>query len=178
EPYTLDTARIMYRARILDEGEQKYSDDDLLAPPEKIVGVGRLNPRRIRYLYAAESDRTAASEMRPWINARITIATVKPKQLIKVVNFVPSEEEKSRLNSFKRQISERFSAPIRSNISEIEYLPTQAIAEYLKTRGFDGIRYQSAIDPNGINYCFFEPDCFDIKISHDLKLNAIHYDFE
>lgn len=177
EPYIVEPDKVLFRARILDEGVEQYLDSDLTAPPEKYVGVGRLNPRRIRYLYAAESDETAAAEMRPWINSTIVIATVTPKKQLNVVDFVPTEEEKTRPNSFKRQISEKLSAPVRPNIAEIEYLPTQAIAEHIKLKGFDGIRYQSAVDPDGVNYCFFNPDCFHITISRELRLNKIKYMF-
>lgn len=176
-PYIVEPDKVLFRARILDEGVDQYSDPDLTAPPEKYVGIGRLNPRRIRYLYAAEGDKTAAAEMRPWINATIVIATVTPKKQMNVIDFVPTEEEKNRPNSFKRQISEKLSAPVRPNIADIEYLPTQAIAEYIKLKGFDGIRYQSAVDPDGVNYCFFNPDCFDVTVTHKLELKKIDYKF-
>ncbi|MEK4456848.1 RES family NAD+ phosphorylase [Paenibacillus sp. FSL R10-2748] len=171
----ITTGETFYRGRLLDEGKSNYESKDLQAPPENLVGVGRLNPRRIRYLYVTEHDYTAAAELRPWISAVVGIATAIPKYDFEVLDFVPTQEERERKNSYKRQLSEMFSRPVRPNIADVEYLATQSIAEYVKQRGIGGIRYQSAVDPKGVNYCLFDPECMEITFSHYLQINNVEY---
>ncbi|MPY18870.1 RES family NAD+ phosphorylase [Paenibacillus glucanolyticus] len=102
---------------------------ELAAPPEHLVGIGRLNQRGVRYLYLADTAKTAVTELRPWINAVVTVADVKAKRSLKVIDFVPKDTDNE--SSFKRIIGELFSRPVRLDISDKEYLPTQCIAEFV-----------------------------------------------
>ncbi|KOY12737.1 RES family NAD+ phosphorylase [Paenibacillus xylanivorans] len=173
--FNISKEDVFYRGRILDEGKTEYTDSELHAPPINLVGVGRLNPRRVRYLYVTDTAHTAAAELRPWISAVVVVGKAIPKRELKVLNFVPTEEEKNKEKSYRRQVSQMFSQPVRPNISDVEYLVTQSIAEYVKLKGFDGIRYQSAVDSKGVNYCLFDPESMNIENSHKLKINHIDY---
>ena len=46
-----------------------------------------------------------------------------------------------------------FSLPNKGNV--IDYIPTQYISELLKNIGFDGIRFNSSLNKNGINITIF-----------------------
>ena len=48
--------------------------------------------------------------------------------------------------------------PVDPDDSEIEYVPTQYLAEAILEIGYDGIRYRSAVRKGGTNFVFFEPD--------------------
>lgn len=114
--------------------------------------------------------------MRPWRKAVLTIATAKAKEAINVIDFVPKDTESP--DSFKRIIGELFSRPVRPDISEIEYLPTQCIAEFVKRNGFAGVRYESAVNQGGVNYCFFDPECMEIRISHRVEVTHTNIESE
>ncbi|MCC8433455.1 RES family NAD+ phosphorylase [Brevibacillus sp. M2.1A] len=170
--HAISKGKKFVRARINNEGKDFSKNKELAAPPEHLVGTGRLNQRGIRYLYVADIAKTAVAELRPWINAVITVADVKAKRNLKVIDFVPKDTDNE--SSFKRIIGELFSRPVRPDISDIEYLPTQCIAEFVKRNGYDGVRYASAVNPGGINYCLFDPDCVSVKISHKVLVTTIN----
>lgn len=56
-------------------------------------------------------------------------------------------------------ISKEFSRPNYGNVND--YFPTQYLCEYLRQKGFDGIRYKSAVSPEGINVILFDTDKAD-----------------
>ncbi|GAB7058252.1 hypothetical protein JCM16163A_50010 [Paenibacillus sp. YK5] len=174
--YTINRGKKFTRARINEKDKDFIKNKELAAPPEHLVGVGRLNQKGIRYLYIADTTKTAVAELRPWINAVITVADVKAKRSLKVIDFVPKSTDNE--SSFKRIIGELFSKPVRPDISDLEYLPTQCIAEFVKRNGYDGVRYASAVNPNGINYCLFDPDCMSIKISHKVSVTTVNIESE
>ncbi|HWO74639.1 MAG TPA: RES family NAD+ phosphorylase [Bacillus sp. (in: firmicutes)] len=173
--YPISHAETFYRARINREDNTSFKNEDLEAPPEHLVGNGRLNQRRVRCLYIADHPKTAIAEMRPWRKALLTVAEVRLKSTItdpiNVIDFVPKTTDSP--DSFKRIIGEFFSRPVRPDISDLEYLPTQCIAEFVKRNGYAGIRYESAVNPGGVNYCLFDPDCMEIKISHEIEVTYV-----
>lgn len=174
-PYKLDMNKIYFRARINDEKGRLFSDDEMAAPPVSKVGNGRLNPKGISRLYFSEREYTAIAEMRPWITSEVSVANCTPKYELNVIDFVPTPSEKGKIHSFRVVLSEEFSKPVNPYMSDIEYLPTQCIAEYIKNRGYAGIRYSSAVDPKGINYCLFDPKSMEIKASHFKEVTSVEY---
>ena len=56
-------------------------------------------------------------------------------------------------------ISKEFSYPNYGNPQD--YIPTQYLCEYLRQKGFDGIRYKSAVSPEGTNLIIFYTDSAD-----------------
>lgn len=174
--HPINVGAIYFRARINDDGKDFSNDEELDAPPEHLVGIGRLNQRGVRNLYVADHPKTGISELRPWRNAKVTVAEARALETINVIDFVPKNTDSQ--DSFKRIIGELFSRPVRPNISDIEYLPTQCIAEFVKKNGYGGVRYASAVNPGGINYCLFDPKCMDIKISHKVVVTTIDVDSE
>ncbi|MBE7123673.1 RES family NAD+ phosphorylase [Bacillus cereus] len=200
---TISTSTKLYRARI------GYFDstDALYAPPEsKILRSGRANPIGIRVLYSAINVDTAIAEVRPWKSSKITIASVTPTSELHLVDLtnIKSKIEnilKSPFN-FKQNIykeldalyflsslDEVLSKPIDPNISELEYIPSQYLTEFIKSLGYDGVIYSSSLG-TGENYAFFEtykfnfdpskpskPSKLEIKIIDYYKINDIMYDY-
>lgn len=86
----------MYRARIYDrEYDQKkeesfngYNKLDSFIPPHEYTIDGRVNPKKIRYLYAAEDAITAIMETRPKLEDLVSVASVKINQPLKIANIV------------------------------------------------------------------------------------------
>ncbi|WP_179223702.1 RES family NAD+ phosphorylase [Paenibacillus tyrfis] len=167
-------SNVFLRGRINEKAP--FDDKDLNAPPKGKASAGRLNPKGISYLYAAEHESTVVSELRPWIGATITIATCESLRELKVINLVPDESESQMLNSYRRVISAKFSKPVVPSEKELSYLPTQYIAEYFKQQGYDGLRYSSSVHTGGINYAFFNPIDFNVKCRNQVTVSAIKYD--
>ena len=72
----------IFRARINEknsDGKQHNTTISLKnmgAPPNSIARHGRANPRGIPYLYLANDQLTAISEVRPWVGCYVSIATL------------------------------------------------------------------------------------------------------
>ena len=64
------------------------------------------------------------------------------------------------------EIGRDLSKPLRRHDSELEYIPTQFICEYLRyTYGVDGIMFKSSLHVDGINYVIFNHElmeCVDV----------------
>lgn len=133
------------------------------ATPANKAPEGRLNPRRISYLYTAEDADTAIYEIKPIIQQGISLATIKPTRRLKVLDlckkFQPDtfkqDESVLHIPSLMQIVSEKFSIPNHGDA--LAYLPTQYIAEYVKTvLGFDGIRFKSSLKKGGKNLVIFD----------------------
>ncbi|MEI4713448.1 RES domain-containing protein [Bacillus cereus] len=192
----VDKGNVFYRARI---GEFK-DDKDLTAPPEdKILKSGRANPVGIRVLYSAIDIETAISEVRPWKSATVTIASVNPTQSLKLVDLSKvSELRKKVTQSFfsvanMREeldtidllscLDEVLSKPVFPDVSELEYIPSQYLTEFIKSLGYDGVIFKSSLGP-GENYVFFNwekikprRDKLEISIIKHFEVNGLKYDF-
>lgn len=170
----------LFRARL---GE--HSIDQMMAPPSEHATAGRANPSGISYLYCAKDEPTCIAEIRPWKGAKVTVARVVPKKELKLVRLfsIPISpfsfespytilEIDKILSSFIQELS----TPVNPNKSEIEYLPTQYITELIKTKGFDGIEFGSAMGP-GNNIVIFDESNVDVKSHKIIKVNNITYNY-
>ncbi|WP_149094172.1 RES family NAD+ phosphorylase [Paenibacillus terrae] len=149
-----------------------FKDQDLQAPPQGKAGGGRMNPKGISYLYASETETTVITEVRPWIGATVTIAECQTKAPLKIINMIP-DSATSKTNSYKRVIGQEFSRPVRPDSSEIDYMPTQFITEYLRDQGVDGVKYSSATHAGGNNYLFLTLIILVLRLSVALKLRGL-----
>jgi hypothetical protein len=136
-------------------------------PPRIKATAGRANPAGIPYLYVAEKEVTAVSEIRPFLGAKVTIAQVKPKQTLRVIDLtritpIDSPFEHSDLslqvekNALLGILNRELSKPVSPTLAEIEYIPTQYLAEVILNANYDGIRYKSAMNEGGFNVVFFD----------------------
>ena len=136
-----------------------YNSSESGIPPANRVSSGRLNPERIKYLYLAEDPQTAVYEVRPTIGKYVSVATFKTTDEIKIYDLVkkisPQGEENPK-NDFAlfSVIQQRFSEPNSGDI--LRYLPTQYLGEQIKKMGFDGIRFNSSLNQDGVNVVLFD----------------------
>jgi hypothetical protein len=81
--------------------------------------------------------------------------------IVNMVDFV-----KGKL--LRQRISNDLSKPKRSFDSELEYIPTQFICEFVRyITGAQGIQFNSSLHENGVNVVLFSPDtvqCIDEQI--------------
>jgi len=139
--------------------EEAFSGEDMGAPGPDKASAGRINPEGISYFYTAEEERTAVSEIRPWVGGRVTVATFKTTKDLSLANGVsptPVQETEKLQWLWQNWIAYScFSRPVPPAAST-DYVFGQYVAERLKNVGFDGIRYESAMNMSGINVALFD----------------------
>jgi hypothetical protein len=169
--YTAGT--LFYRGRISDK--DGFEPDKIGKPPAEKATSGRANPEGIPYLYLSSDIETTLYETRATYLDYITIGTFELTEDIEIVKLRtvditnPFEE-----NLFDRLVNQPFlqileselSRPLRRQDSDLEYLPTQYLCEFIKYSGLEGVEYGSAMRKGGVNIAFFDDGkfrCIDIK---------------
>lgn len=148
----------LYRCRIVSKGSKLgvennfwgYSaKESFVAPPEFTKDM-RANYKYIPYLYCASNPYTALVEVRPRIGSVLSIATIQVKEKITLLDFtlrdLPKKMKEAKMNLFS-DLSYLFSKPIAYEDDTLDYIPTQYIAEYAKSLGYDGIVFESSLTP-------------------------------
>ena len=163
-----------------------FQNDEMFCPPAKIAMGGRANPPGIPYLYLSDDPDTVLYEVRAAYLDELSFGVFKLKDLIgatKIVDFTENtslfqpgkvnETIKSRL--LREIISTDLSKPMRRYDSELEYVPTQFICEYIKIfTGANGIRFKSSVHPKGNNLVIFDQtmmECIEVKLKKITRLN-------
>lgn len=176
-----------FRARISEDPIDKR---EMGKPPKEKANAGRANPVGIPYLYLATDPETTYYESRAGLHEQIFLGEFESKENLNVVSLERIEflgpveiqelgfdlEEFVRFRGFLMKLSEELSKPIRKKDSDFDYLPTQYLCEYIKSvLGFDGVQYQSAMNPSGSNLAIFNDhkvECIGVKV---LKVDEVKY---
>ncbi|MED3553880.1 RES domain-containing protein [Cytobacillus praedii] len=170
----------LFRSRLGNQPANKMK-----APPAEMATAGRANPRGISYLYCALDEKTCIAEIRPWKGAEVTVAqfSLKKSLTIAALNRQPLSpfafESPYEILAIERILSafiEELSTPVDPSKSEIEYLPTQYITELIKSKGFDGILFDSAMGP-GNNIVLFDQNHLDISKTYTIVVKDIIYEY-
>ncbi|MCL2442982.1 MAG: RES family NAD+ phosphorylase [Treponema sp.] len=176
---TLTSNESLYRARKIKQGDENiintgneedgfygFNKMNSFVCPTNKAQPNRANFEGVSCLYTAKDDssviaeKTAISEIRPFIGKEISISTIRPKRDLKLFDlyFHPQDQYediiKSPRSRFWLDIAIRFSIPYEKS-NQNEYLLTQCLAEYFRQAGFDGIRYTSTMYEGGQNIAIF-----------------------
>lgn len=199
--WELPAGRTIYRARIYTETDANARFN---APPSgrfkgynkkesfvnlnyEMVGEGRCNPRYIPYLYASSSAECCVYEVRPAKEAYVSVARIKTSEALRLLRL---ERCRGFLTDHGDHIvdgvqnvimfmylAREFSVP-HKNFGD--YLLCQYVAEKIKTFGFDGITYESAVydGESATNYVIFNyekcrPTSSELRIISDVKIESI-----
>jgi hypothetical protein len=183
----IDIHRKLYRARIHQDGTKTLFGLNAMTSPlrEKAV-AGRANPHGISYLYLCNSPDTTLYETRVSYLDIVSIGVFEIKDVdeIKVVDFTqwqsPFSDNITSMVDFVKgklllqKISGDLSKPIRRFDSELEYVPTQFICEFIRyITGADGIQFNSSLHPGGINVVVFSDDniqCIEEQVHQVVKI--------
>jgi hypothetical protein len=174
-----------YRAR--NEKCKKLKPSEMGKPPLEKSKHGRANPKGIPYLYLASDPQTAVAEIRPEVHDKITVGTFKINKPLNIINlqnpvlgspFQYGDDLEYILVHFPflRKLGTEISKPIDPEASELEYLPLQYLCEFIKSKGYDGVKYGSSVG-EGYNLAVFNDDkanCTETKlyaIDFSLKLH-------
>ena len=142
-----------------------YDEKESDAPPVEKAKAGRINPEGIVYLYAAKDVQTAILETRPVPTQYVSVAEIEMMEdmnLFSFINMPVFDDGKNSLTYVDYgAVGEYFSRPNYSDQSY--YLATQYISEYIKNMKsedgnavFDGMCFKSSLNPEGVNYVFFD----------------------
>ncbi len=168
----IDVGTIFYRAREQDDSITNISEID----PYKEIGpapyhcskTNRMSPAGISYLYVAEDKNTTFAECR-LENKKSVVAEFATKSILQIVDFSKEVVYRQKsifdtdynhnerlINKFLDRFTQEISMLVDENIEDhsYEYTATQVIAEYLRSKNYDGICYKSSVT-DGKSYVFF-----------------------
>ena len=155
----------LYRARVF-QGEEKLEEamkrpDMHVGPPPSAVAVaGRMNAAGIAVFYGATSAEVALAEVRPPVGSKVLIGCFQVVRSLRLLDlsaleFIADEHgsifdadhiHRLKRAKFLRGLSQRISRPVMPDDQTRDYIPTQAIADFLATVAsppWDGIIYPS-----------------------------------
>ncbi|AQW92886.1 MULTISPECIES: RES domain-containing protein [Elizabethkingia] len=154
----------LYRARVFQSMDNllralKNPDIHLGPTPSNLASDGRMNARGISVFYGATDKDTAIAEVRPPVGSNVITARfniLRELYLLDLRNlknivektsvFHPQYKEKMEKARFLSKLGHMITQPIMPGDEVLEYLPTQAIADYLASktdRIIDGIIFPS-----------------------------------
>lgn len=159
-----------------DSGEREYSYEveipysaDRMTPKLESAREGRVNPKGIPCLYVANKLETAISETRPWIGSLVSVGQFRTTRKLKLIDFSVGHDKDLDIlpclfnptpeiinDAVWILVDKAFSRPVTNNDDTAEYIPTQIISEFFKTKGFDGVAYRSLFGKDGYNFAFFD----------------------
>lgn len=170
---------LFYRARIAEheaslEKIMRNPAQELGPPPERNRRAGRMNSAGIGCFYAAYDFPTCVAELRPAVGSRVVGARFELSRPIFVLDTTRFEAPMKPLSAFSKHYMARveqwnfmqsfcreIAKPISKNDEHLDYIPTQAVAEYLlhhhsfkrggKPAKIEAIIFQSAQLPGGRN---------------------------
>jgi hypothetical protein len=169
----LEKNSILFRARMMETLPESFSTIDYYkeispAPPQ-FASSNRMSPQGISYTYLATNPETCYKECRMKqgdyalvgkfvIKRNLKILNLSSKKTLYVKNSIFSEHYRHGLawiNDFINMFSMDISKIINSKDKDIEYVPTQVIAEYIRSKGYDGIKFESSVNKGSYNYTLF-----------------------
>lgn len=175
-----------YRARISDENGLKKNE--MGPPPMGLITAGRANSQGIRCLYLSNDEITTIHEIRARAFDYISIGKFKAKQELQIVDLSNLDKiSPFSMNDFNaewfsinmsilKKISKEIAKPLRRQDSDLDYLPSQYIADYIKSLGYAGICYRSTLNKKGVNYAIFDGkkfECIEVSL---VRIDSIKYE--
>lgn len=166
-----------FRARVFQSDEAlshalHHPDAELGPPPSRYATAGRMNAKGISVFYGATDINLALAEVRPPVGSRVVVATFAVIRPLKLLNlnalktakelgsiFDPFYADRLARMGFFKVLSDRIARAVMPDDQDFDYLPTQAIADFLATESdlnIDGILFPSAqAGGGGLNVVLF-----------------------
>lgn len=164
----------IFRARKINSLEEEISIKsnpacELGKVPIQYAQNNRFSPIGISYGYFATDELTAIKEIRVKQGEQIAIGKFSITDELKLIDF-RFQTMKDKVNIFNDDLDlslycqQRFikdflqdiSKPIKDNDQQLEYVPTQIMAEYIWHLGYDGFLFDSSQNESGVNLVIFE----------------------
>jgi hypothetical protein len=176
---------ILFRARSFQANAKlklalESPDIELGPPPSSHAKAGRMNASGISVFYGATNAKTALAEIRPPVGSNVTLARFDIIRTLKVLDLsaLTYTSVKGSIfdkayagwlsrTTFLRKLSQRMTKSVMPDDEHFEYLPTQAIADFLGSEmGFDGIIFPSVQSGDGLNVALFNHASRVTRIKH------------
>ncbi len=172
----LPAGTMLFRARHQAPNTKLTSAQELGTPPKKSANqANRMSPAGIPMFYASDKAETAVRETAKRCG-RFALGLFETRRAATILDLteippVPSlfavipdslEFRPKEVLAFLNHVADEMSKPIqRDDRVHIEYVPTQVVTEFVRSRRtedetrIDGIKYWSAVHPNHASYAIF-----------------------
>lgn len=182
-PLSPEDNKLIYRVRQVDDPKERAEVEEnpaaqLGLPPPRKRSAGRMNATGVGVFYGSFDLKTCIAEVRPPVGGVIMGAAFKLIRPVVVLDttrfakpmlnrsiFSPAYQDRLHQWKFMKKFMNEISRPILPNDTAIDYIPTQAVSEFISSRlkvpqngvevGIDGIIFASAQRPDGLNIVLF-----------------------
>lgn len=76
------------------------------------------------------------------------------------------------------KLEEELSKPLRKQDVNLDYLPTQYLCEFIKSLGFDGVEYRSAMAEGGYNIAVFNDNNLECISARFYEVKGVKYEWK
>jgi len=156
-----------------------------------MASEGRANPKGIPYLYLSTDKDTAMAECRPWLQSDISVGRFQTTRDLTLIDCSKDEYTPVTMNDLPKektdpkfverviwgQINRAFTEPVHRSDHVADYAPTQVIAEFFKSKKFDGLKFKSALG-DGCNVALFDLNAAEMTHCYLFRAKKITYLFE
>ena len=198
----------IFRARIYNE-DMALNHGSLTSLPPNKTRNNRMSPAGISFFYGGMDSDVCIGEVRPSVGDDVVVAefevlkqisvldlSIDIKESISIFSEDYSFEYEEFIKPFLRHFSKNISRPIRSNDSDIEYVPTQIFTEFLKIRTFNpfpffdtledpqetdqdkikfkGMKFKSSLHEGGVNIVLFQGPSISTEDPDDEKATLLY----
>ena len=157
---------------------QGYGKSESGAPPAKFAIEGRLNVKGIPFLYTCNDVNTVIHELRPTRQEYISVAKFVTQRKLTFADLTMYKSDRikiAELSDLIMLIADDFSTPHYTGHS---YAFTQYLAGQFMNMEFDGIIFESSLNPGGENYVFFHPSDCEAVSSRLYMAYDFHVDYK
>lgn len=178
--------KVFYRGRVSDK--EGFPVQEMGKPPGEKTKGGRANPLGISYLYLASDLKTTFYEVRAGAYDYVTVGEFKLLEDIQIINLrdlraiSPFQLQDDLADfivhqNYLKNLSEQLSKPLRRQDSQLDYLPTQYLCEFIKSKGFHGVEYASSQNPAGFNIAIFDDSVFECVQTYVHEIKSIDFQY-
>lgn len=185
---TVSSDETFFRARLHQNSEEDIIPmNKMSSPPAKYASAGRANPIGIPYLYVSDNEETILYEVRASYLDEISVATFTKNEeyqneiIISDFTEIPTLYHPNGVNRkikstlLKQLISRDLSKPMRRYDSELDYIPTQFICEFIKTfTNVQGIKFRSSLHNVGSNLVLFNQDTMKCRSVKKVQISNVN----
>ena len=127
---------------------------------------------------------TAVAEVRPargyWVST-CQLRTLRELRVLDLADGIPCLHPFSddtlawsvQFTDLLQSFAEALSTPLARNDDITDYLPSQELCEYAERLKYDGVRYPSAMEDDGVNIVLFVPTVAEILDSNLVEVTSI-----
>ena len=179
-PYTnINIGAHFYRSRLVTGDKSSigiepmfsgYSMKCSFVPPVNKSKDSRASYRYIPYLYVASSEKVSIAEVRAKEEDTVSVAIIEVLEDLTLFDLRQTKKNNEKCgvkDNILIDLAMLYSKPVSTEDEQIDYVPTQYIAEFIKKCDYDGIIYPSSFFPGKVqdyNIVIFNYDkCRAIK---------------